>query len=187
VSRSVDHAPPQRGRIALASRRRVPSPGRLVIRRGDEVHDGVEASRRAWCDCDVQPAEMQASGGYSNQDSGATGKVMLELLAALAAHEARSGLSRLMRGTQKKFNHITARTYLRPRDMIQFCNSCLDEARRDDSQLIENEHIARARGAYSSALVERSRCSSPYKTGATLAIPSWRIGGLSARRSTARA
>jgi hypothetical protein len=61
--------------------------------------------------------------------------------------------SQLMRGTQKKFNHITTRTYLRPRDMIQFCNSCLDEARRDDSPLIENEHIARARGAYSEYLV----------------------------------
>jgi hypothetical protein len=95
VSRSVDHAPPQRGRIALASRRRVPSPGRLVIRRGDEVHDGVEASRRAWCDCDVQPAEMQRNGGYWNQDSGAIDKVVSELLAALAAQEARSGLSRL--------------------------------------------------------------------------------------------
>lgn len=38
---------------------------------------------------------MQAKGSKSNQDSGAVGKVMSELMAALAAQEARSGLSRL--------------------------------------------------------------------------------------------
>jgi hypothetical protein len=59
----------------------------------------------------------------------------------------------LMRGTQKKFNHIAARTYLRPRDMIKFCNLCAQEARGDNGTLIENEHIAQARSAYSEYLV----------------------------------
>jgi hypothetical protein len=38
---------------------------------------------------------MQASRGYWHQDSGAIDKVVSELLVALAAQEARSGLSRL--------------------------------------------------------------------------------------------
>jgi hypothetical protein len=38
---------------------------------------------------------MRRSGGYWNQDSGAIDKVVSELLAALAAQEARSGLSYL--------------------------------------------------------------------------------------------
>jgi hypothetical protein len=38
---------------------------------------------------------MRASGGYSNQDSGSIDKVVSELVAALAAPEARSGLSHL--------------------------------------------------------------------------------------------
>jgi hypothetical protein len=40
---------------------------------------------------------MQRSGGYLNQDSGGIDKVVSELLAALAAQEARSGLSHLAR------------------------------------------------------------------------------------------
>ena len=37
----------------------------------------------------------------------------------------------LMRGTtQQKYLHMVQRTYLRPRDLIQFGNLCLDEARR---------------------------------------------------------
>jgi hypothetical protein len=38
---------------------------------------------------------MQASGGYSNQGSGSIGKVVSELLAVLAAQEARAEFSRL--------------------------------------------------------------------------------------------
>ena len=38
---------------------------------------------------------MQRSGGYWNQDSGAIDKIVSGLLAALAAQEARSGLSQL--------------------------------------------------------------------------------------------
>lgn len=38
---------------------------------------------------------MQASGGYSNQDSGSVDGLVADVLAALADEEARAGLSRL--------------------------------------------------------------------------------------------
>lgn len=63
---------------------------------------------------------MQRSGGYWNQDSGAIDKVVSELLAALAAQEARSGLSRLaeklagLRASDAQPRAITSRR-LRPR------------------------------------------------------------------------
>jgi hypothetical protein len=60
----------------------------------------------------------------------------------------------LMRGTQPKSKHIAARTYLRPRDMIQFCNLALDEAKRARVDLIRNEDVANARRDYSDYLVD---------------------------------
>jgi hypothetical protein len=63
---------------------------------------------------------VQRSGGYWNQDSGAIDKVVSELLAALAAQEARSVLSRLaeklagLRDSDAKPRAITSRR-LRPR------------------------------------------------------------------------
>jgi hypothetical protein len=66
------------------------------------------------------PAGMQRNGGYWNQDSGAIDKVVSELLAALAAQEARSGLSRLaeklagLRASDAQPRAITSRR-LRPR------------------------------------------------------------------------
>lgn len=69
---------------------------------------------------DIRPAEMQRSGGYWNQDSGAIDKVVSGLLAALAAQEARSGLSRLaekldgLRASDAQPRTITSRR-LRPR------------------------------------------------------------------------
>jgi hypothetical protein len=60
---------------------------------------------------------------------------------------------KLMRGTQHKFKHMAARTYLRPRDMIKFGNCCLDEARAAEASLIGNRHIVAARVAYSSYLL----------------------------------
>ncbi len=63
---------------------------------------------------------MQRSGGYWNQDSGAIDKVVSELLAILAAHEARSGLSRLaeklagLRASDTRPRTVTSRR-LRPR------------------------------------------------------------------------
>jgi hypothetical protein len=63
---------------------------------------------------------MQRSGGYANQDSGGIDKVVSELLAALAADETRSGLSRLakklagLRASDARPRVITSRR-LRPR------------------------------------------------------------------------
>ena len=60
----------------------------------------------------------------------------------------------LMRGSQPKWEHILARTFLRPRDIIQFLNSALDQARpRSDEPLIfQNEDIVSARDRYSAYL-----------------------------------
>ena len=64
----------------------------------------------------------------------------------------------VMRGTQHKAKHLAARTYLRPRDMIQFCNLCLWDAQKNQLPLIDNEAIARARRPYSDYLIqERGR------------------------------
>lgn len=63
---------------------------------------------------------MQASGGYSNQDSGSVDKVVSELLAGLAAQEARAELSRVakklagLRASDAQPRAITSRR-LRPR------------------------------------------------------------------------
>jgi len=59
----------------------------------------------------------------------------------------------VMRGTQHKAKHVAVRTYLRPRDMIQFCNECLHEAKSDNNDRITNQDITRARRAYSDYLV----------------------------------
>lgn len=60
----------------------------------------------------------------------------------------------LMRGSQSKWNHVLARTFNRPRDVIQFLNIALDEAKRRDSVAprIINEDIVSSRDAYSSYL-----------------------------------
>jgi hypothetical protein len=59
----------------------------------------------------------------------------------------------LMRGTQTKFKHMAARTYLRPRDMIFFGNCCLDAARKAGVEKITNQNVAEARPRYSEFLV----------------------------------
>jgi hypothetical protein len=60
----------------------------------------------------------------------------------------------LIRGSQPKWNHILARTFLRPRDVIKFLNESLVEAKRrnDDPLLLTNKDIVNAREAYSSYL-----------------------------------
>lgn len=60
----------------------------------------------------------------------------------------------LMRGSQAKWDHILARTFLRPRDVIQFLNSALGQAktRGDELLLFENEDIVNARDRYSAYL-----------------------------------
>jgi hypothetical protein len=60
----------------------------------------------------------------------------------------------VMRGTQHKAKHIAARTYLRPRDMIQFCNLCLAEAKRAQEERIRNEDVVAARRSYSEYLIQ---------------------------------
>jgi len=59
----------------------------------------------------------------------------------------------LMRGTQTKFKHMAARTQLRPRDMIQFSNLCLQRAKATGSERIQNQDIAGARPQYSEYLI----------------------------------
>ncbi len=56
-----------------------------------------------------------------------------------------------MRGSQEKWKHIVARTFLRPRDVIQFLNYALEYSLRTnaDADFFENSHIVGAREAYS--------------------------------------
>lgn len=60
----------------------------------------------------------------------------------------------LMRGSQTKWNHILARTFLRPRDVIRFLNAALEVAKgRDHTPLVfENRDIVEARDEYSAYL-----------------------------------
>lgn len=57
----------------------------------------------------------------------------------------------VMRGSQPKWNHIVSRTFLRPRDVIQFLNCALEISlnRNFDSDLFDNEDIQLAREPYS--------------------------------------
>jgi energy-coupling factor transporter ATP-binding protein EcfA2 len=61
-----------------------------------------------------------------------------------------------MRGTQTKFDHILARTFLRPRDVIQFLNEALTLAKdRDASNTVfQNSDINDCRQNYSEYLKE---------------------------------
>ena len=60
----------------------------------------------------------------------------------------------LMRGSQPKWNHITSRGFLRPRDAISFLNSILGQAKRrsDDPLILSNKDIVSAREEYSAYL-----------------------------------
>jgi hypothetical protein len=60
-----------------------------------------------------------------------------------------------MRGRQSKYQHIIDRTFLRPRDMIKYCNESLAayKSRDDAGQLIDNKDVAAARGPYSEYLL----------------------------------
>ena len=60
----------------------------------------------------------------------------------------------LMRGSQSKWDHILARTFFRPRDVIQFLNVALSKAKlRDEEPLMfDNKDVAEAREAYSTYL-----------------------------------
>lgn len=61
----------------------------------------------------------------------------------------------VMRGTQHKYAHMVQRTYLRPRDLIQFANLCLAAAKRrlrDEGGRISNVDVTNARVPYSNYL-----------------------------------
>ncbi len=60
----------------------------------------------------------------------------------------------LMRGSQTKWNHILARTFMRPRDVIRFLNAALAEAKKRDGDpvLLDNQDVINARGPYSTYL-----------------------------------
>lgn len=60
----------------------------------------------------------------------------------------------LMRGSQPKWRHILARTFLRPRDVIQFLNTALELAkgRIDEPLTFMNDDINKSRERYSSYL-----------------------------------
>lgn len=62
--------------------------------------------------------------------------------------------SKLMRGSQSKWNHIVARSFLRPRDIIKFLNAALEQAnmRNDEPLVFINEDITNARDSYSKYL-----------------------------------
>ena len=59
-----------------------------------------------------------------------------------------------MRGSQSKWNHIIARTFLRPRDVIQFLNFALAKAVKElpDAGLFDNDDVQSAREPYSKYL-----------------------------------
>jgi hypothetical protein len=60
----------------------------------------------------------------------------------------------LMRGSQKKWMHMVSRTYLRPRDIIKFCNEVLEIARTRDARAVHfiNDDVNLARDRYSAYL-----------------------------------
>jgi hypothetical protein len=70
------------------------------------------------------------------------------------AEWGRIATSDQMRGSQAKWDHILARTFLRPRDLIQYLNAALSEAKRRQDRviLLENEDIVGARERYSAYL-----------------------------------
>jgi hypothetical protein len=57
----------------------------------------------------------------------------------------------MIRGSQSKWSHIVARSFLRPRDVIQFLNFALEKALKEmpDADLFDNTDIQAAREPYS--------------------------------------
>jgi len=60
----------------------------------------------------------------------------------------------LMRGSQQKWSHIVSRTFLRPRDVIQFLNFALQKALKEmpEADIFDNDDIQAAREPYSKYL-----------------------------------
>jgi hypothetical protein len=80
----------------------------------------------------------------------------LDLPAATDAPWSKAFDAAVMRGTQHKFQHMTFRSFLRPRDIIRFANSALEEFKRrtggKGDGLISNVDIKNARKTYSAYL-----------------------------------
>jgi hypothetical protein len=57
-------------------------------------------------------------------------RVLLDLPGSTADAWSVAFDEEVMRGTQHKYLHMAQRTYLRPRDLIQFGNLCLEVARK---------------------------------------------------------
>ena len=58
-----------------------------------------------------------------------------------------------MRGGTTPFDYIIRRTFLRPREVLNFVSLCLDEAGQD-ALTVGNEHVRKAEGTYSTWKVE---------------------------------
>jgi hypothetical protein len=84
--------------------------------------------------------------------------VNLRLRAKLGQHATFALVedSKLMRGSQPKWNHILARTFSRPRDIISYLNAALSHAKKRVGEpcVFVNEDIVYARDRYSSYLKE---------------------------------
>lgn len=52
-------------------------------------------------------------------------------------------------GEEDTISHIINRTLLRPRDVLQFCNRCLEEAQNQRHDYIQEDDILNAEGSYS--------------------------------------
>ncbi|MCP1831162.1 hypothetical protein J2R76_007862 [Bradyrhizobium sp. USDA 4532] len=83
--------------------------------------------------------------------------VETRLRAKLSSNASWSDISddSLMRGSQSKWNHILARTFLRPRDVIRFLNTALERAKERNygaPLVFLNEDIVGSREDYSSYL-----------------------------------
>ena len=61
-----------------------------------------------------------------------------------------------MTGRQEKYQHIIDRTFLRPRDIIQFCNEILDVYKKTPSQELKfnNENINKSKNLYSTYFID---------------------------------
>lgn len=91
---------------------------------------------------------------HLNWDSSLLKKLINERLAAKfgkATSWENVSTEGLMRGSQTKWDHMLARTFLRPRDIISFLNSALEQAkkRNEDPLQIDNVDVVNARDAYS--------------------------------------
>lgn len=79
--------------------------------------------------------------------------VNLRVQVLLGNHESWDTITtaRLMRGSQSKWNHLVARTFRRPRDVISFMNAILEEIKKRSAapDQIDNEDIVKARTRYS--------------------------------------